>query len=144
MNVKEELFFTIAVFWGLSAIIAMIVAVIAIRARRETVHRRLMLVLVLGGWAFTAYYLLGYRDESVGRLYHTDLFKLWLRVHGTIAFFTLLSATSLIWARYVGQRPGPVYSLRNILNSRHKTIGRVTAFFWVVTHLNGLLNVFFY
>jgi uncharacterized membrane protein YozB (DUF420 family) len=141
LGVRTDLFLQIATWWAVLAIVAMVAAVVAIRRNNTTLHRRLLLFLVLGGWAFTSFYILGYRGDMALRAHYSESFNLWLRVHGTIAVLTLLGATLLVWARYVGARKGPLFFLRGVFNSNHRVIGRVTALFWLFTHLGGLYNV---
>ncbi len=143
MSIFAQVFFVIGIAWGLVATILMLSAWRSIRAGDIRSHKRSMLILLSGGWAFVAFYLVSYSLEQT----YSDIVPAglvpWLAFHGVMALVALFAVTVLVWARLseVGAK-----SERSILpsffNDHHKLIGRITAILWLITQAGGFINLF--
>lgn len=148
-----QIFFVVGMFWGALACVLMITAWRSVRRRDVTSHRRLMLILLIGGWSFVAFYLIGYSfEQSYSDIVPTHIVP-WLAFHGVVALLTLFAITVLVWARLTGPAeardffsedlPGRDSSkIRSYINTHHRVIGRITALFWLLTQAGGFINLY--
>lgn len=144
--------------WGAVACVLMIAAWRSVRRGNIMLHRRLMLVLLFGGWSFVAFYLIGYfLGQSYSDIVPANIVP-WLAFHGIVALLTLIAMVVLVWARltdptYAGylsrmdRYPGGFLSkdsspVRSYINTHHRFIGRITALFWLLTQAGGFINLY--
>ena len=99
MSIFAQVFFVIGILWGIVATIVMLLAWRSIRSGDINSHKRAMLILLAGGWAFVAFYLVSYSLE----LTYSDIIPQrlvpWFAFHGVMALVALFAVTVLVWAR---------------------------------------------
>jgi uncharacterized membrane protein YozB (DUF420 family) len=144
MTVFAQIFFIVGIVWGFLAIVLMIAAWLSIRRGNEGAHRRFMLVLLAGGWAFVAFYLIGYALEQTYSDIVPERLVPWLAIHGVMALATLFFLSVLVWARLSAQNGAgeQTLALPNFLNRHHRNFGRITAVLWLLTQLGGFINLY--
>ncbi len=153
-----DIFYAVGMLWGGLACALIIIAWCFARSSNFLMHKRVMLVMLVGGWSFVFFYLIGY---ILGHSYAGDVephIALWIALHGAVALITLVSVTLLVWARLSGPKGawergnggegegnssredrGPV---RSYINGHHRLIGTITAIFWLLTQAGGFINLY--
>ncbi len=127
--------------WGATSFILLVIAWRAAAARNIRLHRPLMVLLVLGAWAFLAAYLSKYSRHDGASSQLPSYLVLWLAAHGTIALVPLFGATMLVWARLTGES---ATGIRGHLNNNHRSYGRVLAGLWLFTNAGGIFNFLYF
>lgn len=143
MSISAQIFLVVGILWGLVATIVMIAAWRSIRSGNVASHKRFMLILLTGGWAFVAFYLIGYSLEQTYSKIVPERLVPWLAIHGVVALLVLFAITVLVWARLsVESSNGDNSRLTAFFNAHHKTIGRITAILWLLTQIGGFVNLY--
>ncbi|HLC17416.1 MAG TPA: DUF420 domain-containing protein [Thermodesulfobacteriota bacterium] len=144
MYTYENIFFLVGNFWGVASCLLLIAAWLAIyldKERYERLHRKVMIVMVAGGWAFVVFYLSGIFLRTAPMTVAAGIVP-WIAAHGTIALLTLTGATLLLWARLTDRGAGDTVSIRAHLNRRHTLYGRVITPLWFFSHVGGVVNLY--
>jgi uncharacterized membrane protein YozB (DUF420 family) len=139
----EKIFSVVGNLWGVAACVLLIIAWIAIyrdKERHETLHRRVMIVMTVGGWAFVLLYLSGAYLRTTPLSVPRSTVP-WIAAHGTVALLTLSAATLLTWARLTRKEVDTV-RLRAHLNRRHTLYGRIIVLLWFFSHAGGVANLY--
>ena len=138
----SEIFIVIGHIWAPSAILLIIYAWIIARREKESLHKAIMIFLVVGGWLFLIFYLVGSRYDRPHVEELSSALLAWVIIHGTAALLALLGATVLAVARLVAddEAPGSLGSI----NRSHKVFGSVIAVLWMLTHAGGLINLYIF
>lgn len=158
LNTFAQIFFIVGIFWGALACVLMIAAWRSVRLGNIFLHRRLMLILLVGGWSFVSFYLIGF---FLGESYSDNVaahIALWLAFHGLVALSTLFTVTVLVWARLTDPN-GAQYrlrrersskdflykdtsSIRSYINTHHRIIGTCAVLLWLLTQAGGFINLY--
>jgi len=130
----------ISAVWGFLSLGLLWIAWRAAVAKKWSLHRNLMVLLILGAWVFIAGYLLRYRQPGAAPEIDPAYIP-WLALHGTLGLVPLVGATMLVVSRYRRYRQGVGVSH---LNRHHRIYGRVLILVWVFTHVGGIVNYFLF
>ncbi len=138
-----QIFFFVGMIWGALACILMIAAWRSVRRSNTATHKRLMIILLVGGWGFVAFYLISYSLEQTYSDIVPERIVPWLAFHGVVALVTLFAVTVLVWARLsVPNTTDQSFSLPTYINRHHKFIGTITAILWLLTQAGGFINLY--
>ncbi len=143
MNRFAQIFFVVGTIWGASAFILMIAAWRSVRRGDIASHRRFILILLVGGWCFVAFYLTSYSLDQTYSDFVPERLVPWLAFHGVVALLTLFVITVLVWARFSAPvETDEKYSLPSYINRHHRFIGTITALLWLLTQAGGFINLY--
>jgi len=129
----RDIFINGGAAWGIASIIMILLAWRAIRQKKETTHRKLLIILVTGSWIFVLVYFI-YKLSPESQVNLPENMLIWLAVHGFIAVLTLALASIQLFVRLKN------YNAENHFIKHHVTYGRWILPLWIFTHLGGLMN----
>ena len=80
-----DIFFVAGMTWGIVACALILIALFFVRSGNILMHKRVMLLMLGGGWAFVLFYLVGYLFDQSYSKSAPSYFLPWLAAHGVVA-----------------------------------------------------------